>query len=39
VRITGDHQICARADGAPMRPASFAEWLKRRGIGLQRSGT
>src|SRR6185312_6335823 len=34
VRITGDHHVCARGDGSPIRPASFGEWLKRRGIGL-----
>ena len=36
VRITGDHHVCARGDGSPIRPASFGEWLKRRGIGLHK---
>ena len=36
VRINTDHHVCARADGSPMRPASFGEWLKRRGIGLHK---
>jgi integrase len=36
VRITAEHHVCARPDGLPMRPASFGEWLKRRGIGLHK---
>jgi integrase len=36
VRLTPDHHVCARADGSPLHPPSFSEWLKRRGIGLHK---
>ncbi|HEX3860463.1 MAG TPA: tyrosine-type recombinase/integrase [Stellaceae bacterium] len=36
VRISADHHVCTRADGSPLHPPSFSEWLKRRGIGLHK---